>query len=114
MSRQTGKAEEECPHNQEMLRTNVLSKSTATASSSRQHHYWLQGVRSGPRGSIQVQRVLAVGSEDTVSSSRCPKYGGVRSRLRQLQASHGTNSDATTNRNAKPGRVPGRILGALK
>ena len=61
------------------------------------------GVRSGPRGSFQVQRVLAVGSEDTVSSSSV-QVGGVRSRLRQLHASHGTNSDATTNRNAKPRR----------
>jgi len=110
MSRQTGKAEEECPHKQDMLRANVLSMSTAAA----------QAPLLAPWCPFRPQRihsgseVLAVGSEDTVSSSKCPKYGGVRSRLRQLQASHGTNSDATTNRNAKPRRVPGRILGALK
>jgi hypothetical protein len=48
------KDEEENPRKQEMLRTNVLSKSTAViaTSSSKRDHYWLQGVRSGPRESF--------------------------------------------------------------
>jgi len=87
MSRQAGKAEEECPHKQEMLRTNVLTEPTAATSSSRRDHYWLQGVRSDPDGPfrprrfIQVQKVLAVGPEDTVWL-QASKYGGVRHRLR--------------------------------
>ena len=40
--------------------------------SCRGDHYRLQGVHSGPRGSIQAQRVLVVAPEDTVSGSKRP------------------------------------------
>jgi hypothetical protein len=44
----------------------------ANAESRRGDHYQLQGVHSGPRRSIQAQRVLVVGPKDTVSGSERP------------------------------------------
>ena len=44
----------------------------AKEESRRGDHYRLQGVHSGPRRSIQAQRVLIIAPEDTVSGSERP------------------------------------------
>jgi hypothetical protein len=44
----------------------------AKEESRRGDYYQLQGVHSGPRRSIQAQRVLVVAPEDTVSGSERP------------------------------------------
>lgn len=48
------------------------SRKFAKEESRRGDHYRLQGVHSGPRRSIQAQRVLIIAPEDTVSGSERP------------------------------------------